>query len=42
VIGYFVMLAAIGFHPGPPPRGAAPASHAAAVLPDAANSTERP
>jgi Na+/H+ antiporter NhaD/arsenite permease-like protein len=42
VIGYFVMLAAIGFHPGPPPRGAAPASHAAAVLPDAATSTERP
>jgi hypothetical protein len=35
VIGYFVMLAAIGFHPGQPTRAAAPGQHAASVAPQA-------
>ena len=33
VVGFFVMLALIGFHPGSVPRGSAPAAAAAASAP---------
>lgn len=38
VVGFFVMLAAIGFHPGSTPRGQAAASHSAPAAPLAAAS----
>ncbi|MEY8876414.1 MAG: citrate transporter [Leptothrix sp. (in: b-proteobacteria)] len=39
VIGFFVLLASLGFHPGSVPRGQAGAAEAAAVLPSAASAS---